>query len=118
MPADAFFRQRSGNDELERGVTGEDVEVDVGVQDGDTGLDGGGDEAVDESAYGFPLPRGCSEIVGAFAGRLLRGDCGSSSPAIGGDEWFQVWIVRSCQGGQSSQGTIRRSVLLRRTSWR
>ena len=37
-------------------MTGEDVEVDVGVQDGDTGLDGGGgDEAVDEPAYGLPL---------------------------------------------------------------
>ncbi len=56
MPADAFLRQRSGNDDLERGVTGEDVEVDVGVQDGDTGLDGrGGDEAVDQPAYGLPL---------------------------------------------------------------
>ena len=37
-------------------MTGEDVEVDVGVHDGGTGLDGGGgDEAVDEPAYGRPL---------------------------------------------------------------
>lgn len=55
IPADALLRQRSGNDDLERGVTGEDVEVDVGVQDGGTGLDGGGGEAVDEPAYGRPL---------------------------------------------------------------
>jgi len=58
MPADAFLCQRSGNDDLERGVTGEDVEVDVGVQDGDTGLDGGGgDEAVDERRTVSPCRR-------------------------------------------------------------
>ena len=54
MPADALLRQRSGNDDLERGVTREDVEVDVGVQDGDTGLDGGG-EGVQCEVHCLPL---------------------------------------------------------------